>query len=45
MKDKGLETVIQQVDNPENLIQYVTAKQSVRVNEAHGITTGRNLQR
>ena len=44
MKDKGLETVIQQVDNPENLIQYVTAKQSVRVNEAH-ITTGRNLQR
>ncbi|MDD5006658.1 MAG: hypothetical protein PHS33_09195 [Candidatus Omnitrophica bacterium] len=42
-RDNGLETVIKQVDNLDNLDQYLIAKQASKVAEK-GIKTGRNLE-
>lgn len=41
-RDNGLENVIKQVDNVDNLDQYMIAKQATDVN-TRGITTGRDL--
>lgn len=42
VRDNGFDTVIKEVDNLDNLDQYLIAKQAKAV-EARGIKTGRNL--